>query len=123
MCNQYEQWKRILHGVAIVNVAFSTVELVANHIDHSAMIQPNVQVPLFVAGGIFATVFAADAVVSLARNGKHDIRTTWNEKTSIERFCICVVTGTSLVGLGLYIVGVTGKATGKTAEAWTYLLV
>jgi hypothetical protein len=104
-----------------VNRTFSAVELVAHHIDYSAMIQPKVQIPLYVAGGIFATLFAVDAVVALARNGRHDIRTTWNEKTSIKR--IHVVAGTSLLGLVLYLLGVAGKAGGETVEGWRYLLV
>jgi hypothetical protein len=123
MCNQYDQWKRILNGVAIVNATFSTVELVAHRIDHSAMIQPKVQIPFFVAGGVFATVFAVDAIVALARNGKHDIRTTWKDKTSIERLCIYIVTPSSLLGLVLYVLGVAGKAGGSEGEGWKYLLV
>jgi hypothetical protein len=48
-----------------------------------------------------ATVDAVDALIALARNRKHDIRTTWNDNTTIQ--CIQVVTGTSVWGLVLYL--------------------
>jgi hypothetical protein len=82
------------------------------------MMQPKVQIPFHVAGGIFA-LCAVDAVVAWATNGKEDIRTTWKDTTTIEKLSIRVVTTTSLLGLALYF-GAAGTAGGETAEGWRY---
>jgi len=88
MCH-YEMWKRILHGVAIVNLGFSITELPGHRVDHSAMTQPAVQSPFDIFGGIFATTFASTQ--PLPGPGR-DIRATWKRKTSIEPFCVGIVT-------------------------------